>query len=190
MTFPAMRGQHGLSLIEVLITAAILSVGLLGLAGLQASAHMAERESLSKAQALVLAQDMADRIAANRGNAKLGSASAYNSTTVYGIGNPDATCISAPTSAVDVASKDLCEWDLALKGATQTVGGSKAAVLSGARGCIALQTSPIIQFVVTVAWAGNSAMGSPPSDRPCGSAAIPAMRHVVSFTVPLANLSN
>lgn len=190
MTIRFLKCQGGFSMIEVMVTLAILSIGLLGLAGLQASSHIAEKEALSKAQALILAQDMADRIASNRADAKLGSSSTYNSATTYGTGNADATCSTAPTSSALVAAKDLCEWDLALKGATQTIGGAKAALVPQARGCVSLQTTPIMQFVVTVAWAGNASLGSVPADRTCGSAGIPTMRRVVSVIVPLANLTN
>lgn len=190
MTRSFFKRQQGFSLVEVLVALAILSIGLLGLAGLQATSHIAQNEALAKAQALVLAQDMAERIASNRGNAKLGSSSSYNSATTYGTGNADSTCSTSPGNPAELAAKDLCEWDLALKGATQTIGGNRAAVVSQARGCISLQTTPITQFVVSVAWAGNSSLGSVPADRTCGSAAIPEARRVVSMTVPLANLTN
>lgn len=179
----------GFSLIEVLITMVILAVGLLGLAGLQARAHTAEAEAFGRGRALVLALDFADRIATNRIEAKKGAASAYATAVVQGTGQADAVCQASPTNSVEVATKDLCEWDLALKGSTQTAGGSKIGVLSGARGCIEHQVTPVRQFVVTVAWAGRS-IGSVPTDRPCGSAAIPVARRVVSVTVPLADLGS
>jgi type IV pilus assembly protein PilV len=58
--------QGGFSLIEVLVTIGILMVGLLGLAALQTNATMAEMEAYQRSQALVLVQDLADRIAANK----------------------------------------------------------------------------------------------------------------------------
>jgi type IV pilus assembly protein PilV len=183
--------QMGFSLIEVIITMVILSVGLLGLAGLQARAHTAEAESFSRAQALILANDLADRMATNRVEARKGAASAYNTATVQGTGNASVTCSGLPsTTSIEMAVKDLCEWDQALKGASQTSGGSAVGGISGARGCIGLQTAPIQQFVVTVAWAGRGELGSAPADRPCASAAIPTGRRVVSVTVPFADLDN
>ena len=56
-------------MIEVLVSLVILLLGLLGLIGLQAKAHNAEIESYQRAQAIVLLQDMFDRMNANRDDA-------------------------------------------------------------------------------------------------------------------------
>src|SRR4051812_34767512 len=56
----------GFTMIEVLVSLFIVTLGLLGLAALQAKAQQAELESYQRAQALVLVQDMVDRINANR----------------------------------------------------------------------------------------------------------------------------
>jgi len=63
------NAQTGFSMIEILITIAILMVGLLGLAGLQTNVATAEFEAYQRAQALVLVQEMADRMTANKRNA-------------------------------------------------------------------------------------------------------------------------
>lgn len=192
------RRPAGFSLIEVLITMMILGVGLLGLAGLQARAFNAEVESFSRAQALILANDMADRIATNREEAKKGSTSAFNTATVYGVPYTPATACSALTSATssELSAKELCEWSEALKGATQTSGGSKIGQLAGARGCISYQAATAgppaqpLRFIVTVAWLGRSGLGTLPADVTCGSGAIlpESMRRAVSITVPFADL--
>lgn len=185
------RCARGYSLIEVIVTMAILSVGLLGLAGLQARAHTAEAESFSRAQALMLAADLADRMATNRVEARKGAASAYNTATVQGTGNASVDCSGLPSTTSDeMAVKDLCEWDQALKGVIETSGGAAVGGIAGARGCVELQLAPIQQFVVTVAWAGRGTLGSVPADRTCASAAIPTARRVVSVTVPFADLDN
>lgn len=63
---PSTGSGQGFSLIEVLVTIVILMIGLLGLAGLQGRAFTVQMESYQRAQALVLLDDMADRIMANR----------------------------------------------------------------------------------------------------------------------------
>src|SRR6185312_14583430 len=63
--FPCTR-HAGYLMIEVLITVFILAIGLLGVVGLQARAEQAETDSYERTQALILLQDMADRISANR----------------------------------------------------------------------------------------------------------------------------
>ncbi len=51
---------------EVLVTLIIVMVGLLGIAGLQAKAQVAELESYQRAQALIILSDIVDRMNVNR----------------------------------------------------------------------------------------------------------------------------
>jgi type IV pilus assembly protein PilV len=69
MTHDPHRSQRGISLIEVLIAMVILAIGLLGLVGLQGRLHVTQVESYQRAQALILLQDMTNRIALNRTDA-------------------------------------------------------------------------------------------------------------------------
>lgn len=62
--------QRGVSLIEVLVAVVILTIGLLGLAGLQASSLKVASSSHYRAQAAQAAYDMADRIRANLKDAR------------------------------------------------------------------------------------------------------------------------
>ena len=57
--------QQGFSLIEVLITLVIMSVGMLGIAGLYVQSMQAGRTSMFRHHAVTLAGDVADRIRAN-----------------------------------------------------------------------------------------------------------------------------
>jgi type IV pilus assembly protein PilV len=58
--------QHGLTLIEVLIAVLVLSIGLLGLAGLQATSLQFNHSANLRSQATNLAYEMTDRMRANR----------------------------------------------------------------------------------------------------------------------------
>ena len=57
--------QSGFSLIEVLIALVIMSVGMLGIAGLYVQGMQAGRTSMFRHNAVTLAGDVADRIRAN-----------------------------------------------------------------------------------------------------------------------------
>ena len=57
--------QRGFSLVEVLITLVIMSVGMLGIAGLYVQSMQAGRTSMFRHHAVTLAGDVADRIRAN-----------------------------------------------------------------------------------------------------------------------------
>lgn len=59
------RRQRGFSLVEVLIALVIMSVGMLGIAGLYVTSMQAGRTSLLRHNAVTLAGDVADRIRAN-----------------------------------------------------------------------------------------------------------------------------
>jgi len=163
--------QGGFSLIEVLVTIAILMIGLLGLAALQTNATIAEMEAYQRSQALVLVQDMADRIAANKLNAAL-----YVQNNV-GLTTPVA-CPTSPQVAVD-----LCEWNNKLQGAAEvTAGGTKVGAMLGARGCITQPTPNV--YMVTVAWQGMARSGASTPGATCGSAAYGAgLRRTVSVMV-------
>jgi len=60
------RKQSGLSMLEVLVTILIMSVGLLGLAGLTAASIRNNHGAYHRTQAVWLAYDIADRMRANR----------------------------------------------------------------------------------------------------------------------------
>lgn len=95
MSFPsAARRQRGLSMIEILVAIVVLSIGLLGLAGLQATSLRTSQSALYRSQAATFAEDMAERMRAN-----LGGARAYELDI-------DA---AAPTGAT-IADRDRAEW--------------------------------------------------------------------------------
>jgi type IV pilus assembly protein PilV len=58
--------SRGLSLIEVLVAIVVLSLGLLGMAGLQLSGMRASQGALLRSQAMQAAADLAERMRANR----------------------------------------------------------------------------------------------------------------------------
>ena len=67
------RRNGGFTLIEVLVTFFIMAIGLLGLAGLQLTTLQSQLEGYHRAQAILLVEDMANRVKVNavaaRGNA-------------------------------------------------------------------------------------------------------------------------
>jgi type IV pilus assembly protein PilV len=63
------RAERGATLVEVLVTVVIVSVGLLGVVALQAVSLRNNYSSFLRGQATVLASDIVDRIRANRDNA-------------------------------------------------------------------------------------------------------------------------
>lgn len=147
MTAPLARpsGQAGLTMLEVLVTIVILAFGLLGVAGLQARVQLAEIESYQRAQAIVLLEDMVARLNANRKHAM-----SYATATPRGTGNNLEDC-----SGLTGADLDLCEWNNALLGASESAGGAQRGAMIGARGCITNTAATMPrEFLVAVVWQG------------------------------------
>lgn len=92
----------GFTLVEVLIALIILSVGMLGIAGLYVHSMQAGRTSLFRHHAVTLAGDVADRIRANPRAAAAYSLAGANNNCVNGGVN----CTPAQMAANDI---DL--WD-------------------------------------------------------------------------------
>jgi type IV pilus assembly protein PilV len=152
-------GARGATLIEVLITLVILTIGLLGVAALQARMQLAQTESYHRSHAVLLLQDMVDRVNANRNNAL-----SYVTPAALGAGNAIQDC-----NELSGAALDLCEWNNELLGTAETTAsGQQAGGMIDARGCIAnVVASMPREFVVTVTWQGLVPTAAP-SFTACG----------------------
>ncbi len=102
----------GFSLIEVLVALVVLSIGLLGVAALQASGLRTGRTAIHGMRAVVHASDIVDRIRANPAGA-----AAY--TMASGAGEPiaDIECADTPAgpagadcTADQMAAHDMRQW--------------------------------------------------------------------------------
>ena len=171
--------QSGFTMIEVLVTIAILVVGLLGLAAMQALSTIAELESYQRSQALVLVRDMADRMTANKAQI------ANYVTTNRGLAVED--CAPFLAAVPTDYQLDLCEWNNQLNGASEKAGSKNVGAMIGARGCVVRLDS--VTFLVTIAWQGLSRAGVPKET--CGQNAYgdDANRRTVSTVVRIALLN-
>ena len=102
------NAQRGFTLIEVLVSALILSLGLVGVAGLQALSLKNNQSAYMRSQASALAYDLADRMRTNVAGANAGfyapaSAALHASCTT-----------TAGCSVQQSAQNDLAEWNAAL----------------------------------------------------------------------------
>lgn len=154
MAAPLSRSrQCGASLIEVMVTIVILSVGLLGMAGLQSRLQQSEMEAYQRSQALLLLDDMANRLASNRNSA----ASYITASGPVGTG----------TVCTSIANDDLAEWCNALQGAAERVGTNRVGAMLGGRGCV--ETVAANTYLITVAWQGLLPIAAPPAGVACGA---------------------
>ncbi len=95
------RQSRGLTLVEILIALLVLSIGLLGLAGLQTLSLKFNTSAYHRTQATALAYDMADRMRANR-QAALNNQ--YNAA--FGTPGPCGT----PSGEGSLPEQDLDAW--------------------------------------------------------------------------------
>jgi type IV pilus assembly protein PilV len=97
------RNVRGFTLIEVLIALVIMSVGMLGIAGLYVHSMQAGRTSVLRHNAVTLAGDIADRI---RANPRAGPA--------YALAGGDNNCVAGGIDCTpgEMAANDIFLWDL------------------------------------------------------------------------------
>ena len=100
--------QRGFTLVEAMVSLVVLSVGMIGIAALFATALSAGRTAQFRTQAVNLIADLADRIRANRpGQAAYAGAAANNNCAPL-----DGTAGGAVDCApVQMAAHDLFVWD-------------------------------------------------------------------------------
>lgn len=151
---PNKQMQHGFSMLEILVSVVVISIGLLGLAGLQATSLKANAGAYERTQASILAQDILDRMQANFVGVQAGD---YN-LIAYDPTRTTPSCASATppvcTNSADRADLDAIEWfeQLAarLPSGTGLVTNGKAAGVSGED----------TQFLVVVSWDDRSKTGN------------------------------
>ena len=147
---------RGFSLIEALVSLVVLSIGLLGVAGLQLASLRSNQGAALRSQATFLAYDIIDRMRANRGAALAGA---------YDI------ALGASPVAGTVAGNDLTQWK-------QEIGSTLPAGAITPDG--AIQLDPATQVVtVTLQW--DDSHGSP-SLPGAAAGANPGAPEPVTFT--------
>jgi type IV pilus assembly protein PilV len=106
--------QHGVSLLEVMITMVIIAVGLLGLLGLQTKSMSSQKDTFDKKSAAELVAQISERIRANH----LGFMD-DSYTSAFDIGATVATgpvCGGAtPCTPAQIAALDLVHWHTDLR---------------------------------------------------------------------------
>jgi type IV pilus assembly protein PilV len=189
------RAQRGVAMLETLLTLAILVVGLLGLVGLQSRVHQAQYESYQRTQALLLLDDMVDRIRTNPYAAQCYAITGGGGAPYFGADgaghNGAAVCdlAAGTTETRALAVRGMNEWDALLKGATESTAGTLRGAMLGARGCVSFDAVTEV-YTVSVAWQGFGDTAAPGVDCGNGLYGRETQRRVVSATLRIAKLLN
>ncbi len=104
--------ENGFTLIEVLVTLLILSIGLLGLAGLQGQSLLTNNQAYVRSTATALSNDIIHRMRTSRASAIIGD---YDQSIAGEFSILETDCEDA-TGCTDaqMAGTDLFRWDAAL----------------------------------------------------------------------------
>ncbi|MBL0942879.1 MAG: type IV pilus modification protein PilV [Hydrogenophaga sp.] len=139
--------QRGASLIEVLVAVVILAIGLLGMAGLQASALKGNQSSYARSQAVMLSYFMLDMMRADRGNALLGQYNTDSNAAPGAVLTPICAATDVPQNTlVDNSRKD---WINALK----------AGLGDNAQTCGAIRCEATGECTIQITWDDQRAGG-------------------------------
>jgi type IV pilus assembly protein PilV len=172
----------GFTLIEVLVTIALMLIGLLGVLGMQAKASVAEFESYQRGEALNLARDMQARLQNSRSivTGYLDNAVSSVDGTVYvGTGvnaknfaNGAGACVPGGGVALAEAEFEMCQWAQALQGASVKDGTANVGAMLNAQGCLVRVVPPennaLADVFVTIVWQGSTPGTEPDPDSPAG----------------------
>lgn len=117
------RKQTGFSMVELLVSVVIMSIGVLGMAGLQIISMQQNRSALLQGEATLRANDILDRIRANPDTAYAAVLNATPAVTTNCVGN---NCSEAEMAAYDIAQWQCSINSTAADGSTHTVCGNFA----------------------------------------------------------------
>ena len=141
--------ESGFSLLEVLIALLVLSVGLLGIAGLQTFSLQFNHQSYERTQATVLISEMFEKIAANPTAARAGIFDGINTSGSFTYGSCPTSC-----TATQLANFDLSRWKMAIEDPRKLAQG---------QGRIARIPDPVagasgFVYEITINWVENNGL--------------------------------
>ena len=164
---PASNRCRGSTMMEVLVSVFVLSVGVLGVGGLQVTAKRSNFEATQRATAAALAQDIVERMRSNAGELAI--------YTNFGAGRTiDGSSMSVVDCSADCVPATLAQYDLyeleqAANGVAEQAGGNNVGGLTLPTTCIDGPDGGPGIYTVAIAWRGMTKLSNPGTD-PCGSA--------------------
>lgn len=146
------KRRKGFTLIEVLIAFIILSFGLLGAVALQAKAKQASFDSMQRAAAVALGNDIIQRIRAND-SPQLATHYKQTLTSETPIAS-STTCFSGSCTAAQIALLDIEQWKRAIRARENTGSLDDATVCINPAG-VAGTGGKAFNLEVVISWQGR-----------------------------------
>ena len=138
-----LKHQCGIGLIEILIAVLILGIGILGVASTQVVSMQMNSQSQNRSQAVLLAEDLFDRIRANSTNP---AAYALAQGDAQGADNGQCDTSFVPANG-NVTADDIASWE-----------NSLACLLPEAERTVAVNGNVV---TITIDWDQNDANANP-----------------------------
>lgn len=120
-------GQSGFSIIEVLVAIVILSIGMLGAVGMQATALQSNKEARNQAIATTFGRELAEKMRGNKAVAIQTTATSnpylFDATLTAAtvVATPGVDCfVNGCTVAADAATWDVTDWQKRVQTALPT----------------------------------------------------------------------
>ncbi|MEM7401625.1 MAG: type IV pilus modification protein PilV [Pseudomonadota bacterium] len=104
------RNNNGFTLMEVLVALAVLSIGLLGMAGMQLFSMKSSHNAYLQSQASYFAYDLIDKMRAN----PIGFDGGNYDSTFTSIPASPSDCQGTTCTPTELASYDLAQWKCSL----------------------------------------------------------------------------
>jgi type IV pilus assembly protein PilV len=144
---------RGFTLVEVLVSLVILSIGLLGVAKLMLFSSHANDSAYLRSQATALAYEMLDNMRANKA-AALPPAQNYDTTLAAGPVAPGNLCetLTACTTPIQLAQYDVYKWKQRLNATAGT-----GALPNGKGSVTTVLTAPQTTVTIIVSWDDSAA---------------------------------
>lgn len=154
-----LRSQAGFSLLEVMISVVVLSVGLLGMALLQSTSLRATQATNERSQATMLVSEMMDMVRSNRRQASLYGLVRENN--FFGNGR-DGICVAGAAAPAQRWAADRNEWVCAVRRAIPDARGRVTVTAASAPALPGVATPATIE--VRLEWCdprGTAMSGTP-----------------------------
>jgi type IV pilus assembly protein PilV len=157
-----LQSQRGFSMIEVLVTMLIVTLALLGTAGLQAYSMRLNQGAQFRTQAVFLAADLAERMEANPAGAIPGGVSPtggyatswdYTTSGAYDQSSLSTACATGTCSALDLANFDKSQWQNAVAATLPQVSWVVCVDANGDGVCdTSPPTTDPTTYTITISW--------------------------------------
>ncbi len=158
--------SKGFTLVEVLVALFILSVGILGIIGLQLFAKQNNFDSIQRTTAAALATDIVERMRLNKASLAAYVTSATPVSSQAPTTFPTNCTLASMCTSAQIATQDLLTWYGLINGLSDQKGGQTTGGLAVPSACIIQDPNGVggtvgaSQYRVVIAWRGQTPMSS------------------------------